>query len=211
MNKNKPTYRELEQRLAAAEPIVEALRRHEVDAVVGEEKIAFLLLRGVEDALLTSEAGFRAMFDLPGIGMIQADTPDFHFTRVNQKFCEITGYSAKELLTMTYLGLTDPRDRQRDMTGLAQVLRGQNDLWSIEKRCLRKDGSVIWVGVNGAALRDRTGRAIRMMAMVHEITARKQADREQAGAEARMETRAVTKTRKPVGPGSSEKPRLKRQ
>lgn len=177
MNKSRPTYRELEKRLAAAEPIVEALKRHEVDAVVGKQKIAFLLVREVGEALLNSEAGFRAMFELPGAGMVQADTPSFRFTRVNQKFCEIAGYSAEELLTKTYVGFTHPHDRQRDMKVLMRVLRGKTDSWSTEKRLVRKDGSVIWVGVNGAALRDETGRAVRIMAMITDITARKQAER----------------------------------
>ena len=56
------------------------------------------------------------------------------------------------------------------------MLRGKTDSWSIEKRCVRKDGSVIWVGVNGAALRDDAGRAVRIMAMISDITARKQAE-----------------------------------
>jgi PAS domain S-box-containing protein len=171
VNKTKPTYQELETRLVAAESIVEALKNHEVDAVVGEEKIAFLLLRGVEETLLNSEAGFRAMFELSGIGMVQADTPSFRFTRVNQKFCEIVGYSAEELLTKTYIDLTDPQDRQRDMNELARVLRGEADSWSIEKHCIRKDGSVIRVGVNGAVLRHNTGRAVRIMAMISDLTA----------------------------------------
>ena len=62
MSKTKPTYRVLEARLAVAEPIVKALKNHEVDAVVGEENIAFLLLREVEEALRISDAGYRAMF-----------------------------------------------------------------------------------------------------------------------------------------------------
>ncbi|HEV8379057.1 MAG TPA: PAS domain S-box protein [Tepidisphaeraceae bacterium] len=173
MSKSRPTYQELEKRLAAAEPIVEALKHHEVDAVVGEEKIAFLLLREVREALVNSEAGFRAMFELFGIGMLQADPPAFRFTRVNQKFCDIAGYSAEELLTKTYIGLTHPQDRQRDMDALARVLQAKTNSWSIDKRCLRKDGSVISVRVNGAALRDATGRVIRILAMISDITALK--------------------------------------
>ena len=53
MSKSKPTYQELEKRLAAAESIVKVLKNHEVDAVVGEEKIAVLLLREVEETLQT--------------------------------------------------------------------------------------------------------------------------------------------------------------
>ena len=173
MKKLRPTYQEIEERLAAAEPIVEALKHHQVDAVVGEEKITFLLLREVGEALLSSEAAFRVMFELGGVGMIQADAPGFHFTRVNQKFCEMTGYSAAELLTQTYIGLTHPQDRRRDMTGLARVLRGQTDTWFITKRCVRKDGSALSVEVHGAVLRDDTGRAVRIVAMIRDLTATK--------------------------------------
>lgn len=170
MNKNKPTYEELERRLAVAEPIVKALRNHEVDAVVGEEKIAFLILSEVENALRISDAGFRAMFELSGVGMLQADAPGFRFTRVNQKFCDIAGYSAEELLAQTYIGLTHPDDRQRDMSELAAVLRGTADSWFIEKHCVRKDGSVIMVGVHGAVLRNDAGAAVKILAMFNDLT-----------------------------------------
>ena len=80
-----------------AESIIAVLKNHEVDAVVGEEKVAVLLLSEIEEALRISDAGFRAMFELSGVGMVQADAPGFRFTRVNQKFCEIVGYSAEEL------------------------------------------------------------------------------------------------------------------
>jgi len=171
MSKSRPTYQELENRLAAAEPIVDALKHHEVDAVVGAEKIAFLLLREVREELVNSEAGFRAIFELAGIGMLQADSPAFRFTRVNQKFCDIAGYSAEELLTKTYIGLTHPEDRQRDMDGLARVLQAKTNSWSIDKRCVRKDGSVVLVRVNGAALRDVGGRVVRILAMISDLPA----------------------------------------
>ncbi len=202
MSKRRPTYRELEERLAVAEPIVEALKHHEVDAVVGEGKITFLLLRKVEEALVSSEAGFRTMFDLSGVGLVQADTPALRFTRVNRKFCEIIGYSGEELLAKTYLDLTSPLDRHQDMKALALVLRGKTDSWSLEKRCLRKDGSVVWVEVNGAVLRDEDGRAVRIMAMFIDLTARKQAEQllhdkssTEQGRPMRRKKTAVKKTR----------------
>ena len=219
MTNTKPTYQELEQRLAAAESIVKALKNHEVDAVVGEKTIAFLLLSEVEKALRISDAEFRAMFELSGIGMIQADAPGFRFTRVNQKFCEIAGYAAEELLSKTYIGLTHPEDRQRDMTDLARILRGQANSWSIEKRCVRKDGSLIWAGVHGAVLRDDTGRAVRIVAMISDITASKQAEQELRDAESAAEQGkpmrpkkvADKKARESAGRKSSDKPRLKRR
>jgi PAS domain S-box-containing protein len=194
MRKTRPTYQQLEKRLAAAEPIIEALKRQEVDAVVGEEKIAFLLLRKVEEAWLESNEEFSAMFDLDGIGMIQANTPAFRFTRVNPKFCEIAGYSAEELLTKTYIGLTHPQDRKRDLKEVARVIRGKTDSWSIEKRCVRKDGCVIWVGIHGFALRDHAGRAVRLMAMIEDVTARKQAEQQQRDAQEQLKKQLQERT-----------------
>jgi PAS domain S-box-containing protein len=194
MSKAKPTYQQLEKRLAEIEPVIEALRRHEVDAVVGEGKIAFLLLREVEEALLESEREFRAMFDLSGVGMVQADTPAFRFTRVNPKFCAITGYSAEELLTKTWLEPTHPEDRRRDMKELTRVLRGKTDWWSIENRCVRKDGGIIWVNVNGTALRDEAGRAVRIVAMIEDVTARKQAEQELRDSHKQLERRVQERT-----------------
>ena len=174
MSERKPTYPQLEKRLAEAEAVIEVLRRQEVDAVVGKGKVAFLLVRDVAEALRTSEEAFNAMFELPGIGMAQADSPGFRFTRVNRMLCEITGYSAEDLLTRTDIDLTHPADRQRTMAELGRVLRGEADRWSIEKRYVRKDGRVIRVRVNGASLRDEVGRAVRTVAMIEDISARRQ-------------------------------------
>lgn len=173
MTMSMPTRQELEKRLAAVEPIVDALKHHEVDAVVGQEKLAILLLREIQEALLASDAGFRAMFELPGVGMVQADPPAFHFTRVNQKLCAITRYSAEELRTKTFISLTDRRDRGSAMKELARVLRGSADSWSLVKRWIRKDGNIVWVEVNGTAVRDERGRVVRILAMVTDLTARK--------------------------------------
>jgi PAS domain S-box-containing protein len=194
MSKAKPTYQQLQERLAEIEPIIDALKHHEVDAVVGEGKIAFLLLQKVEETLSESEKEFRALFDLSGIGMVQADAPAFRFTRVNPRLCAMTGHSAEELLTKTWLEPTHPDDRRRDMKELTRVLRGKADSWSSEKRCVRKDGSTIWTHVNGTALRDATGRAVRIVAMVEDVTARKQTERELRDSHKELEKRVQKRT-----------------
>ena len=205
------------------DPKVDVLKHHDAHAVVGEAKITFLLLRQVESALLNSDAEFRAMFELAGIGMFQADTPALRFAKVNHKFCEMVGYSAAELLTKTYLGLTLPEDCPRDMKGIARVIRSQSDTWSIEKRCLRKDGSIIWVSIHGAAVRDDTGRLIRIVAMINDLTARKGAEEELRDQSARLrkltaelrrfKKAAATKVRESTTKKTkpSGKPRLKKR
>ncbi len=95
----------------------------------------------------------------------------------------------KNLLTKTFIGLTHPEDCQRDMSELAGILRGNADSWSNEKRCVRKDGSVVAVGVHGAVVRDDAGRAVRIVAMVNDLTTSKQAGQERDDAESNAEKR----------------------
>jgi PAS domain-containing protein len=74
------------------------------------------------------------------------------------------------------------------------VLRGKTDWWSIENRCVRKDGSIIWVNVNGTALRDDAGRAVRIVAMIEDVTARKQTEQELRDSHKELERRGQERT-----------------
>jgi len=65
-------------------------------------------------ALQASEAQLRAIFETAAIGMAQADPATGRWVRVNQRMCEITGYSAAELLAMRVPEITHPDDRQAD-------------------------------------------------------------------------------------------------
>lgn len=102
----------------------------------------------MDEALQATEEEFRTMFDLAAVGNAQADAETGRFTRVNKKFCDITGYSEEELLNMSYRDITHPEDRDRDRAEIRRVLEGKRGMWSIEKRYVRKDGRIIWVYVN---------------------------------------------------------------
>jgi PAS domain S-box-containing protein len=56
MTARKLTYEELESRLFEAQDIIGALRKHEVDAIVGDEHVAVVRLREVEEALHRARA-----------------------------------------------------------------------------------------------------------------------------------------------------------
>lgn len=126
-----------------------------------------------------SETRYHRMFDMAAVGLGEGDARTGRILWVNQKFCEITGYSAEELLGKTFLELTHPEDRQRDWNTYQQTLREPGRSYRLEKRYVRKDGSVVWVRVNVAAFdRDRDGRPRRSVASVEDITEYKQAEEE---------------------------------
>ena len=126
--------------------------------------------------LQESEAQLRAMFDTASIGVAQADPQTGQWLRVNQKLCAITGYSADEMLQMRVPEITHPEDRPRDWEAFQQVVRGEAPAYRLEKRYVRKDGTLAWVNVNMTVIRDTTGQPARTVATIEDITARRQVE-----------------------------------
>ena len=145
--------------------------------IVGAAKIAFDITarKQAEDRLRAGEAEFRAAFEQSAVGMGQACAKTGRIIRANAKFCELTGYSAEELAEMTPADLNFAEDRDADAKAIGQLLRGEVAFYEAEKRCVRKDGGIIWIHVNATLLRDADGRPERTMAVIQDITERKEA------------------------------------
>ena len=75
----------------------------------------------MEDALRDSERAYRTMFDLAGAGMANVDLHTGRFQNVNQRLCELLGYSPDELSELTVHDVTHPDDRT------ASIDRGPHD------------------------------------------------------------------------------------
>jgi PAS domain S-box-containing protein len=139
----------------------------EVDATE-EEKAAKM-------ALQASEANFRGFFDSVAVGAVQVGK-DGRFMRVNDRYCEITGYSREELLKMGPLDLDHPDDRSADQERVTRFLTGIDPFYRAEKRYLRRDGSVTWVRVAANLLRDENPESLHSAAIVEDISERKLAE-----------------------------------
>ena len=126
-----------------------------------------------ENALRESEEQLRGMFELASVGIAQADPATGRWLRVNQKMCEITGYSADEMLRLHIMDLTHPDDREADRVSFQRVVRGEAASYRLEKRYLRKDGSQTWVNVNMTVVRDATGTPLRTVAAIEDIDDRR--------------------------------------
>ncbi len=126
-----------------------------------------------EEKLRKSEAQYRTMLALADVGASQVDPFTGRFLYVNPKMSEITGYSEEELLGMRFLEVTHPGDREEDSERLQRMVRGEATECAYEKRYVRKDGQVVWVQVNATLNRDETGRPLRTIAVIQEITERK--------------------------------------
>jgi PAS domain S-box-containing protein len=143
-----------------------------------------------EAALRESEEQFRAMFEVASVGIVQVNPVDGRFIRCNDKYCHITGYSQQDLAGHAFRDLTHPDDRETDWQIFSQAARGETANYLNEKRYVRKDGSMIWVRLNAAFIRDAKGYPIRTVAVCEDITERKRAEEVVQRSEALL--RAVT-------------------
>jgi len=129
--------------------------------------------RQVEATLNASEERFRATFEQAAVGIAHV-APDGTWLRVNQRLCEIVGYTHDELLKITFQEITHPDDLEADVDQLNQVLGGRSfDSYAMEKRYFRKDRSMVWVNLTVSLVRDSHGAPTYFISIVEDINARK--------------------------------------
>src|SRR5215813_6990739 len=126
-------------------------------------------------ALRDSEARFRAIFENAAVGIARV-APDGHWLEVNQRLCDIVGYSREELMTKTFVGITHPDDLEKDLRAMRRILAGEIDTFLMEKRYYRKDGSVAWVNLTVSVMRKADGSPDFFISIVEDIFERKQVE-----------------------------------
>ncbi|ABQ26204.1 PAS domain S-box protein [Geotalea uraniireducens] len=128
-----------------------------------------------EDALRESEERFRATFNQAAVGM-GLMTPDSRWMRINQRYCDIVGYTEEELKALTIKDITHPDDREESLKQFHLLLEGRIGNYSLEKRYIRKDGSIVWVNITASMVADADGKPRFAVGVVEDITSRKQAE-----------------------------------
>lgn len=128
-------------------------------------------------ALATSEARFRATFEQAAIGIVHTSL-DRRYIAVNRKFCDMLGYTRDELIGMSATSLNHPDDSDDENVFKEQLLHGNAESLSAEKRYLRKDGTVIWANRTVSLVRDLAGEPLYFLRVVEDITERKRLEEE---------------------------------
>jgi PAS domain S-box-containing protein len=95
---------------------------------------------------------------------------------VNQAFCQIAGYTQQELVALDFPSITHADDLPRNMDLMRQVLASVIPSYVIEKRYIHKQGNMVWVRISVSLLRDSKHQPQHMIALVEDITERKQAE-----------------------------------
>ena len=148
------------------------------------------------------EAQFRATFENAAVGIAHV-APDGRWLRVNDRLCALLGYPREELQHLTFADVTHPDDRDRDLARAAQLLEGDGETYSMEKRYIRRDGTVVHVGLTVSLVHTPDGAPDYFLSVVEDATERHAAAealrRSEAAARRAFEELAATYASAPVG------------
>ena len=137
-----------------------------------------------EEALREREEMFRSIFETSLVGVAICST-DKKWLYVNKKICKILGYSEQELRQTTWDKLTHPDDLEADVSQYNRLLAGEIDNYSLEKRFIRKDGSVIYARIYISCKNNQYGAVEYNIGLLEDITERKKAEEALKNSESR--------------------------
>ncbi|GAB4312622.1 MAG: hypothetical protein Kow0019_11630 [Methanobacteriaceae archaeon] len=125
-----------------------------------------------ESLLKESEERFRSFYELPLIG-IAITSPEKGWIEANDKICDILGYSREELFKLTWDEITYPDDIDNDLEQFNRVLDGYIDGYNLEKRFIRKDGSMVFTNISVGCIRNEDNSVKYFVVLIDDISERK--------------------------------------
>ena len=123
--------------------------------------------------LVESERLYRSTFDAAPVGIVHVEL-DGRWSRVNQRLCELLGYTRDELTTVAIQELVRSDDAVGEAGSFRNMMAGRMDRHVVdEKRFRRHDGTFVWARVNMSVHRDAEGRPQHFILVIEDITERR--------------------------------------
>jgi hemerythrin-like metal-binding protein/PAS domain S-box-containing protein len=127
-------------------------------------------------ALRESEKQFQGYFDSALVGLTITSL-EKGWIYANTSICEMLGYSLEELKNLSWAELTYPDDLAADVEQFEQLLAGKIDGYTIDKRFIRKDSTILYAFISVTARYKTDGSIDQIVATLQDITERKQAEK----------------------------------
>ncbi|MCU7494606.1 MAG: PAS domain S-box protein [Ignavibacteria bacterium] len=122
--------------------------------------------------LKESEALFRSTFEQSYIGIGHISN-DLRYLRLNRQYCSILGYSCSDLYSMTFHDVTYTEDLQKELPLFRRLQSGEIESYSIEKRFILKNGTILWCYNTKSRAYDSGGNFRFFISTIEDISVRK--------------------------------------
>jgi PAS domain S-box-containing protein len=116
---------------------------------------------------------FKNTFEQAAVGIAHV-SPKGHFLEINQRFCDIVGYECEEMLSKTFQSIIHEDDLEEDFNKIKLMLDGKIDQYSMEKRYIHRNGSIIWVNLTVSLVRDENKKPEYFIFVIEDITDKKE-------------------------------------
>lgn len=134
-----------------------------------------LLVNDQLDTLLKNEMQFQAIFEQATVGLIIVDAISGNHINVNDKYCEILGYSKEEFHDKHFAFTTHPDDKGAIIKHFENLNSGKIKEDITEKRYITKSGKTIWVNMNISPLWKKNKKPTSNIISIKDITSKKEA------------------------------------
>ncbi len=143
-----------------------------------------------DEARRDSDSRFRAIFDEAPVGIVIFDS-EGRIAESNRSFRELTGYTSEELRELPRTAYTHPEDVPAHLELWNEMLAGERNRYELEKRYLRKDGTIAWGHVIASTVDLGSERLPFRFSIVQDITERRVAEHALREANERFELAAL--------------------
>jgi PAS domain S-box-containing protein len=123
--------------------------------------------------ILDTEMKFKTIFDQAALGISSVDPVTGNFLEINSKFCEMLGYTEKEMKLKNFQSITHPDDLEQDITNVDHLKNGRINEYAMQKRYFTKKGDIIWVNLTVTPLLGTNQNRENVIAIVEDITLKK--------------------------------------
>lgn len=123
-----------------------------------------------------SEQMFHSIFQHAPLGIALEDKGRTAIL-TNTALQTMLEYSEQELQKTSFIHLTHPDDRDKDLSLYKKILNNEIDNYTVEKRYLTKSNKVIWGALTISAIKDKANNPVYIIGMLEDITS-KQKDQE---------------------------------
>jgi PAS domain S-box-containing protein len=153
---------------------VRKITYHDQTAVIGAS-IDITKTKEIEEALRQSEEKFRNLVKNAPTSIYELDFINKKFISVNDKMCELSGYSREELLSMNVLDILVDESRALFISRITKCSMGETPVETVEYSVKTKSGAIANAVLSMRFNFDEKGRPIGAMVVAHDITEQKKA------------------------------------